>query len=131
MVAQGLLFLQPLLDNADTTSGEEIPTDNIIEGTYKEIEKSLYYKNPVSREGRITDVTCLTEMLRANKKIEIEIHISDIKGNVFNPEDLKKAQKEPEKYKNLQIRLCGWNVRFVDLDKAQQDEFIKQSVNNL
>ena len=26
-------------NNADTTSGEEIPTDNIIEGTYKEIEK--------------------------------------------------------------------------------------------
>ena len=81
-------------NNADTTSDNNIPTDNIIEEdntieeTYKDIEKSLYYKNPVSREGRITDVTCLTEMLRANKKIEIEIHISDIKGNVFNPEEV-------------------------------------------
>ena len=51
--------------------------------------------------------------------------------NVLNPQMLKDAQKEPEKYQNLQIRLCGWNVRFVDLDKAQQDEFIKQSVNSL
>ena len=49
--------------------------------------------------------------------------------NVLNPETLLKAQKEPEKYQNLQIRLCGWNVRFVDLDKKQQDEFIKQSKN--
>lgn len=49
--------------------------------------------------------------------------------NVLSPEMLLNAQKEPEKYKNLQIRLCGWNVRFVDLDKAQQDEFIKQSAN--
>jgi len=51
--------------------------------------------------------------------------------NILNPETLINAQKEPEKYQNLQIRLCGWNVRFIDLDKAQQDEFIKQSVNVL
>lgn len=51
--------------------------------------------------------------------------------NVLNPKKLMDAQKEPEKYQNLQIRLCGWNVRFVDLDKAQQDEFIKQSANSL
>ena len=49
--------------------------------------------------------------------------------NILNPETLINAQKEPEKYQNLQIRLCGWNVRFIDLDKAQQDEFIKQSEN--
>ena len=48
-------------------------------------------------------------------------------GNVFNPEDLKKAQKEPEKYKNLQVRVCGWNAYFVNLSKAEQDCFIKQA----
>ena len=49
--------------------------------------------------------------------------------NVLSPSALINAQKEPEKYRNLQIRLCGWNVRFVDLEKHQQDEFIKQSSN--
>jgi formate C-acetyltransferase len=48
-------------------------------------------------------------------------------GNVFSAEELKKAQKDPEKYKNLQIRLCGWNVRFVNLNKQEQDEFILQA----
>ena len=47
------------------------------------------------------------------------IHFNVIDGNV-----LRKAQLNPEEYKNLQIRLCGWNVRFVDLDKRTQDEFI-------
>lgn len=47
--------------------------------------------------------------------------------NVLNKETLINAQKEPDKYRNLQIRLCGWNVLFVDLNKEQQDEFIKQS----
>ena len=53
-----------------------------------------------------------------------------MQGNVFNPEDLKKAQKNPEEYKNLQVRVCGWNVYFVNLSKAEQDSFIKQAENN-
>lgn len=48
-------------------------------------------------------------------------------GNVFNPEDLKKAQQDPERYKNLQVRVCGWNAYFVNLSKVEQDCFIRQS----
>ena len=47
--------------------------------------------------------------------------------NVLSPDVLLKAQAEPEKYQNLQIRLCGWNVRFVNLSRQEQDEFILQS----
>ena len=47
--------------------------------------------------------------------------------NVLSPEVLRMAQAEPENYQNLQIRLCGWNVRFVNLSKREQDEFILQA----
>ena len=41
-------------------------------------------------------------------------------------EDLRlRIQKDPEKYKNLQIRLCGWNVYFTELDRAAQDHLIE------
>ncbi len=50
-----------------------------------------------------------------------------IQFNILNPQKLRLAQKQPEKYKTLQIRLCGWNVYFVDLSKEEQDEFIKQT----
>ena len=50
-----------------------------------------------------------------------------IQFNVLNPEVLRNAQREPDKYKNLQVRLCGWNVFFVDLRKEEQDEFILRS----
>ena len=45
--------------------------------------------------------------------------------NVVSAETLKKAQKEPEKYRNLQVRLCGWNVYFADLGKELQDDMIR------
>ena len=48
-------------------------------------------------------------------------------GNVFDANDLKGAQANPEKYKNLQVRVCGWNAYFVNLSKAEQDAFIKQA----
>ncbi len=51
-------------------------------------------------------------------------------GNVFCPEDLRAAQKDPEKYANLQVRVCGWNAYFVNLSKAEQDAFILQAENN-
>jgi formate C-acetyltransferase len=47
--------------------------------------------------------------------------------NVFGADDLKAAQLNPEKYKNLQVRVCGWNAYFINLTKAEQDDFIKQA----
>ena len=50
-----------------------------------------------------------------------------IHGNIFNPEDLKEAQKNPQKYANLQVRVCGWNAYFINLSRAEQDAFIRQA----
>ena len=47
--------------------------------------------------------------------------------NVFSPEKLRAAQLEPEKYRDLQIRVCGWNVLFNNIRKAEQDGFIRQA----
>ena len=47
--------------------------------------------------------------------------------NVANAEDLRKAQKNPELYKDLQIRVSGWSVHFNDIKKEEQDGFIRQA----
>lgn len=47
--------------------------------------------------------------------------------NVFDADTLRKAQQEPEKYRDLQIRVCGWNVLWNDITKDEQDGFIKQA----
>lgn len=44
--------------------------------------------------------------------------------NVTNVEDLKKAQLEPEKYKDIIVRLWGVSAHFVDLPRELQDEMI-------
>ena len=52
-----------------------------------------------------------------------------IQFNILSPEVLRAAQKDPQKYQNLQIRLCGWNVRFIDLPAAVQESFIAEAEN--
>ena len=52
-------------------------------------------------------------------------------GNIFDAETLKEAQKFPERYQNLQVRVCGWNAYFVNLSKEEQDAFIRQAENTL
>ena len=47
--------------------------------------------------------------------------------NVFNADILRDAQANPEKYQDLQIRVCGWNVLWNNINKVEQDGFIKQA----
>ena len=49
--------------------------------------------------------------------------------NVFNGEILRDAQAHPEKYQDLQIRVCGWNVLWNNINKEEQDKFIMQAEN--
>jgi len=47
--------------------------------------------------------------------------------NVLSADELRKAQREPEKYRDLQIRVCGWNVLWNSLTKEEQDFYIRQA----
>ena len=52
---------------------------------------------------------------------------STVQFNIFSKETLLDAQKNPEKYGNLQVRVCGWNLRFVDLAPDEQQIFIDRA----
>ena len=47
--------------------------------------------------------------------------------NVVNNEKLRDAQKYPEKYRNLVVRVWGWSGYFTELDKMYQDQILNRT----
>ncbi|AYO31330.1 pyruvate formate-lyase [Biomaibacter acetigenes] len=47
--------------------------------------------------------------------------------NTLNKETLLEAQKKPELYRNLIVRVWGWSGYFVELDKEYQDHIIQRA----
>jgi len=47
--------------------------------------------------------------------------------NVVSPELLREAQLYPQRYENLQVRVAGWNIRWNDIPRKEQDEYIKRA----
>lgn len=102
--------------------------------------------------GQILSVTAIDAADSPNGAVlDIDLHSSAVKGenglqalyatlktylarggfaihyNVLDGAILRAAQKQPEDYPNLQVRVCGWNMLFSRLPKHQQDEYITRS----
>ncbi len=54
----------------------------------------------------------------------IELGGHQLQLNTVNTEQLLDAQKHPENYKQLVVRIWGWSAYFVELDKEYQDHVI-------
>ena len=51
--------------------------------------------------------------------------------NAVNVEKLKDAQINPDKYRQLVVRIWGWSAYFVELDKEYQDHVIARQVYSI
>ena len=92
-----------------------------------------------------------SSLFMADLPVDIMLHPSEVKGdaglaamrsllmtyiknyghamhfNVMDAAVLRAAQKEPEKYRDLQVRICGWNVYWNSISKREQDAYIRQA----
>lgn len=128
--ADGRLCGEPLSKNAGASSCAD------KSGLAAHMLSVLSYDHTCFPDGMVLDATLHsstvsgedglkalnTAVITYLKKGGFALHI-----NVLDAELLRKAQKNPELYSNLQVRLCGWNVLFSSLSRRDQDEFIAQA----
>jgi formate C-acetyltransferase len=50
-----------------------------------------------------------------------------IQLNCVSTAQLRDAQRDPERHRDLQVRVCGLSAYFVALDRAVQDEIIART----
>lgn len=61
----------------------------------------------------------------------MRLKLQHIQFNIISAETLKDAQKYPDKYKSLVVRVAGYSAIFVELNKAIQDDIISRTEHNL
>lgn len=88
--------------------------------------------------GGVLDMKFTPQFLEKKNHLDalrylIEAYFEDggleVQFNVVSKDTLIKAQKEPEKYGNLVVRVSGYSAYFVKLDKNLQDEIILRTEN--
>ncbi len=130
--ADGRFDYEPLADSAGAAQGTDVngPTALIksvtkIPYTYPTISRNLNLKFPKDLFREEKDK--IIALFRAYFKLEgCQLQI-----NVVDKEELLKAQQNPENYKNLVVRIGGYNDYFVEIPKEMQDEVISRTGQNI
>jgi len=64
-------------------------------------------------------------------RVFVDQKVDHMQINVVYSTTLRAAQKEPEKYKDLTVKVAGYNARFIELHKELQDSIIVRTEHGL
>jgi len=123
---------QPLSESISPSQGMDVkgPTATLMSisstkcAQYKERAARLLNMklSPASLVGEAG-----TRKLMALIRTACDMKMWHIQFNIINRDTLVAAQKDPEKYRNLLVRVAGYSAYFVDLTPALQNEIIRRT----
>ena len=98
--------------SAASLNGEELPNGSVLD--------LVLHSSSVAGESGL-------EALETTLDTYMRLGGMGLQYSVLSADLLKEAQRNPEDYPNLQVRVCGWNARFTSLSEVEQNEFIRQA----
>ncbi|MBE6541091.1 MAG: pyruvate formate-lyase [Ruminococcaceae bacterium] len=87
-----------------------------------EFDSSVFRSRSAENSGEISEESC--EKLGALVKYYMNLGGHQLQLNAVSRDVLLDAQKNPDNYRQLIVRVWGWSGYFVELDKAYQDHVI-------
>jgi pyruvate formate-lyase/glycerol dehydratase family glycyl radical enzyme len=127
--ANGRLAGKPISDGTSPSHGADRhgPTAVI---------KSLGKMDQVKSGGTLLNQRFLPSVLEKDEDVDKLAHLirtyfklngHHIQFNVIDTKTLRKAQAEPDEYRDLLVRVAGYSDYFVDLDAYHQEEIIERT----
>jgi formate C-acetyltransferase len=130
----GRRYGEPLSDGVSPAAGRDIEGPTAAMKSVATIDYSL------APQGAIFNLKFTPQALDSREKVNK--FASLIRGycdaggyhvqfNIVDDKLLREAQKNPEKYRGLLVRVAGWVAYFVELAKPVQDEIIRRYSHSL
>ena len=128
----GRFAYTPLSDGSSASQGRD------IFGPTKVLLSNYATKNFDRRDhaGRLLNIklspSCVKGREGTEKLVQFietwrDLKLWHVQFNVLNSETLRQAQKTPEEYKNLLVRIAGYSAYFTELSKDLQDDIISRT----
>ncbi len=71
------------------------------------------------------------QLWRAYMKTWADLGLDHVQFNMVSDETLRAAQKDPEKYSEVIVRVAGYSAHFVDISRKTQDNIIQRTVQGV
>lgn len=122
----------PLSDGSSASQGaDKIGPTAVLLSNYA--TKNQGYKERASRLLNIKlSPSCVDGEQGTEKLVHFirawhDLRLWHVQFNVLNTDTLREAQKRPEEYKNLLVRIAGYSAYFTELSKDLQDDIIART----
>jgi len=122
----------PLVDNTSPGPGLDV---HGVTSVIKSVAKCHRTRNSTTGAGLVNlkfHPHTLAGRENLQKFADLALTFNDLGGwqvqfNVISSETLREAQREPEKYRDLVVKVAGYNAQFIMLDKRLQDQIIART----
>ncbi len=130
----GRVLGQPIADGASPCQGRDINGPTAVLSSANTYDHSKFmdgmalniriHPSALSRQDGI-------DKLRDMTKAYLDAGGMEVQYNVVSTEDMKAAQEDPEKYRDMVVRIAGYSAYFVELSRDQQNDLITRTENGL
>lgn len=128
----GRMEYSPLSDGSSASHGADVngPTavlmSNFNSKNYGYRERAARLLNIKLTPNCVTGEEGTKKLVSFIKTL-IDLKLWHVQFNIINKDTLLAAQKNPEKYRNLIVRIAGYSAFFCDLSKDLQDDLIART----
>jgi len=126
----GRLGGTPLADGVSPVSGRDLAGPTAATNSVAKLDHHIasngtlfnqkFHPSAMEGESGLRNLVALVRSFFDQKGMHVQF-------NVVSREKLLEAQKNPDKYKNLVVRVAGYSAHFISLDKSIQDDIIART----
>ena len=123
----GRLAWEPVADSIGAQTGTARNGPTAVLNSVLKIDYPRYYRGGYNLNITLPKSGARPEVLLPLIEGFFKRGGQELQINCFDVEILRDAQRNPEKYRDLIVRVAGFCARFVDLSRAEQEELIARA----